>query len=154
MPQSSCNYLNELKAVEQLFHQAFGTASAALPPWQWCSTELHPPKMASGLEEQPCVQRHRRKNGLMELMMLEGDSCAEQVIWLLTCSRSAGAGTLTGAHLSALTGKFGVGTSLGTAEGNLSCQSHPARPRLPIRAVYSAFVVNCFTHCFFVVHQI
>lgn len=57
----------------------------------------------------------------MELMMLEGYSCAEQVIWLLVvsytaCNRSAGAVTLTGAHLCALSEKFGVGTSLGTAK--------------------------------------
>lgn len=105
------------------------------------------------------VQRHRRKNGLINLMMLEGYSCVEQVIWLLVvsytaCNGSAGAVTLTGAHLSALSEKFGVDTSLGAAEVNLICQTHSDRPWLPIRAVYLGFVVNCFTHCFFVVHQV
>lgn len=44
-------------------------------------------------------------------MVPEGYSCAEQVIWLMvvsymTCNGSAGAVTLTGAHLSALSEKF------------------------------------------------
>lgn len=116
--------------------------------------------MASGLEEQPlCPETQEKEDGWIKLMMLEGYSRAEQVICLLvvsyvTCNSSAGAVTLTGAHLSALSEKFGVDTALGAAEINLSCQSHSARPWLPIRAVSLGFVVDCFTHCFFVVHQI
>lgn len=80
--------------------------------------------MASGLEEQPlCPGTQEKEDGLIKLMMLEGYSCAEQVIWLLVvsymiCNRSAGAVTVTGAHLSALSEKFGVDTSLGTVEIN------------------------------------
>lgn len=122
--QTSCNYLNELlKPVEQLFHQAFRTASAALPCWQWCSTELHPPKMASGLEEQPPCPETQEKEWSDKINDARRVPCVEQVTWLLvvsymTCSRSAGAMSLTRAHLSALSERFGVDTSLGTAEVN------------------------------------
>lgn len=158
MTQSRCNYLNALKPVEQqLFQQAFGTASAALPRWQHCSTELHPPPMASGWEEQPLCPETERKNGLIKLMMPEGYSCAEQVIWLLvvsytTCNGSAGAATLAGAHLSALSEKFGVDISLGAAEIKLSCQT--IQPVASHQSSSLGFVVNCFTHCFFVVHRV
>lgn len=82
----------------------------------------------------------------MELMMLEGYSCAEQVIWLLvvsymTYNRSAGAVTLAGAHLSALSEKFAVGMTLGSAEGNLSCQTHSARPGSPSEQFTRALVL-------------
>lgn len=55
MTQTSQNYLNELKPLEQLFHQACRTAPAAQPGWA-CGTPVRDAvssQNVSATEEQP-----------------------------------------------------------------------------------------------------